>query len=238
MKDHVIDHFRLWLRAGLSGCEFAKSIAGKVKNVEFVSHVESAPPDPEVLNSYFDDCAQQEQAAFVLFPKIRFERELLPLLYKLGCDPRWEVQDHSTYEPYANVMFGLEWKTANGDVTDTMGFGPFGSMPVSRRAPYVALAAWPGGRSNPVRGKPPTPRARRGEVSFLDAAHGVLNGRYDRHWTETSTKVERLMAEPPDDARLYRKVAFSLSRASLSLCATGQRLGRYVLAADAPQPSA
>jgi hypothetical protein len=238
MNQPVIEHFRLWLRAGLSGCQFAKTIARKSKNIALITHDVPDPPEPERLNSFFDDCARSERAAFVLFPSIRFERELLPVLYQLGCDPRWEVRDHSTYEPYSNILYGLEWKTAGGDVTDTMGFGPFGAMPVSRRAPYVALAAWPGGRSNALRGTPPTPAARRGQVSFLDAAHGLDDKRYQRQWSDTTTTIAELMIEPPDDAKIYRKVAFSLSRASLSLCATGQRLGRYVLAADAPQPSA
>ena len=30
-----------------------------------------------------------------------------------------------------------------------MGLAPFGTMPVTRRAPYVCLATWPGGHDNP-----------------------------------------------------------------------------------------
>lgn len=234
MKHPVINHFRLWLQAGLSGCQFAKSIAGKAKNIDFIVHREPGPPEPQAVNAYFDHCANVERAAFIIFPKIRHERAILPLLYKLGCDPRWEVHDRSTHEPYSNVLFGLEWKTVNGDVTDTMGFGPFGAMPVSRRAPYVALAAWPGGRSNPMRGTPPTPKARSGQVSFLDAAHEIRHATYQRQWRETETKIATLMKEPPDDARLYRNVAFSLSRVGLAFCATARPPERRAMTAAAP----
>jgi hypothetical protein len=89
-------------------------------------------------------------------------------------------------------------------------------MPVPRRAPYFAIALWPGGKRNPERGIKPTPRARPGEVSFLDAEHTLKHEVYERMWTETEKAVADLMIAPPDTPRLYRKVAFVLTATAAS----------------------
>jgi hypothetical protein len=105
----------------------------------------------------------------------------------------------------------MDWTTKNGDTSEAMGFAPFLSMPVPRRAPYVAIATWPGGRANPFRGQGSTPSARPGVVSFLDARHGMDEAEYEAYWAETIDRVTTLMAVPPDDARLYRRAAFVIS---------------------------
>lgn len=60
-------------------------------------------------------------------------------------------------------MIGVEWQIGNGCVTSVMGLAPFATMPVTRRAPYVCLAAWPGGHDNPH-----WTRHLEGIVHFLD----------------------------------------------------------------------
>jgi hypothetical protein len=76
-----------------------------------------------------------------------------------------------------------------GDISDAMGFAPLPWMPVTRRSPYFAIAAWPGGRGNTERGTPPTPKPRRGEVSFLDATHSFGHDEYAKPWDETMASV-------------------------------------------------
>ena len=96
----------------------------------------------------------------------------------------------------------------SGVISETMGFAPFASVPVPRRAPYVAIATWPGGRSNPFRGQDLTPPSRTGQVSFLDAPHGMEAADHEQRWHATVGRVTTLMSVPPDDASLYRRTAF------------------------------
>lgn len=88
-------------------------------------------------------------------------------------------------------------------------------MPVPRCAPYVAIGMWPGARANSHRAVPPTPPAKDGRVSFLDAAHSLELEPYQRTWASTTAAVRELMVWPPDKASLYRDVAFVLSTSAV-----------------------
>jgi len=212
LKAAIHKHFRQWLRSG-TGCGFAASVA-KSGRVAYESHDEM-PFVPD-LDTRFEDYGARELAAIVLFPFVTSEAALVDVLTALRADsPRWKVKRRGNGAA-GTVMVGVEWSTANGDVSDTMGFAPLASMPVPRRAPYFAIAAWPGARSNPERGKKPTPRARPGEVSFLDASHGLTHDDYVALWARTESTVADLMVMPADDAKLYRKVAFVFSAAAAS----------------------
>jgi len=136
---------------------------------------------------------------------------VVDLLTVLQANPRWSLRRGLKTSPLGGVLIGLEWITGSGDTSEVMGFAPFPTMPVPRRSPYVALATWPGGRSNPFRGTGSTPPARPGVVSFLDAPHGLGYDAYEGRWKATSERVTELMSIPPDDARLYRRATFVLT---------------------------
>lgn len=207
--DHELDmHFRAWLRAGMTGCLYARTLASKVGSLAVEAHV--VAPATSLLDRRLDDHAGGSRAAVFVFPFITSEQGLVELLNELHASSRWRVR-RAGPSPSGAVLVGLEWTTARGDVSDTMGFAPFPHMPVPRRAPYVAIATWPGGRANELRGMPPTPRARPGQVSFLDAAHDLGQEQYERAWRTTEATIASLMHVPPDDARRYRRVAFTLS---------------------------
>jgi hypothetical protein len=204
------EHFRTWLRAGMTGCEFAKLLPAKAGRVAIELHLDATLAPTDWLNSAFDEYAKSDRAVIAVFPLIVTELAFVEFLNALDADSRWALRRRSKLSPTGGVLVGLEWTTAAGDISDTMGFAPFASMPVPRRAPYVAIATWPGGRSNPFRGRTPTPPGRAGEVSFLDAAHGFDQKQYEDHWAKTVTRVATLMSVPPDDASLYRRSAFVL----------------------------
>ncbi|MCW5807007.1 MAG: hypothetical protein KIT31_31900 [Deltaproteobacteria bacterium] len=168
-------------------------------------------PDVDHLNTVLDRYGRLGLTAVVLLPFLTCEEELAGVLSGLRADPaqRWRLRDHGR-TARGEVRIGLEWTTEQGDVSDAMGFAPLPWMPVPRRAPYFAIALWPGGRRNAERGTPPTPRARGREVSFLDAEHGFAHGEYVATWEKTAARVGGLMKAPPDDAALYRRVAFVL----------------------------
>jgi hypothetical protein len=141
-----------------------------------------------------DSCVYQRNS-----PRIATEVAFVEFLNALGTDSRWKVRRRPKASPTGGVLVGLEWTTGLGDISETMGFAPFASMPVPRRAPYVAIATWPGGRSNPFRGRGSTPAGRSGEVSFLDASHGFDEDQYEALWADTAAGVALLMSVPPDD---------------------------------------
>jgi hypothetical protein len=207
----VGEHFRLWLRAGMTGCEFAKLLSGKVGRVAVEHHIDADLPPTDWLNNAFDEHARFDRAVIAVFPRIATEVSFVEFLNALGTDSRWKVRRRSKPSPTGGVLVGLEWTTGSGEISETMGFAPFASMPVPRRAPYVAIATWPGGRSNPFRGRGSTPAGRPGEVSFLDASHGFDEVQYETMWADTTARVASLMSVPPDDPKLYRRAAFVIS---------------------------
>jgi hypothetical protein len=192
----------------MTGCEFARLLAGKSGRVAVEVHVDAELPSTSWLNNAFDEHAKAARAVIAVFPSIANEIGLVEFLNALGGDARWKIRRRSKIAPNGGSLVGLEWVTGSGDVTETMGFGPFATMPVPRRAPYVAIAAWPGGRANPFRGTGSTPPGRPGEVSFLDVSHGYDQEWYETLWAETTAGVASLMSTPPDDPRLYRHAAF------------------------------
>lgn len=212
--NEAIDHFKWWLQVQATGCIFAASLA-KAGRIAYEPH--SDTPRVDDLNTNFDLYGARGLTAIVLLPFITTEAGLVDVLSGLRAgSQRWKLRARGQ-SPTGNALVGVEWTTANGDISDAMGFAPLPSMPVPRRAPYFAIAAWPGGQLNPERGIKPTPRARAGEVSFLDAAHTFKHDLYENMWTGTEKAVADLMIAPRDDARLYRKVAFVLSPSAASM---------------------
>jgi hypothetical protein len=201
------DYFRLLLRAGMTGCQFAKKLAAMQGRMAVETH--PAVPDAALLDRILDEHASANRSVIVVLPSIRDPASLVAVLNTLcTTSPRWRIRRRKVTSPAGDVCLGLEWTTYEGNVSDLMGFAPFPTMPIPRRAPYVAIAAWPGGRANPFRGAPPTPPGHGNQVSFLDAAHDFDADEYARRWARSVEVVSALMALPPDDARLYRRTAF------------------------------
>ena len=211
--NEATEHFKWWLQMQATGCIFAALLA-KAGRIAYEPH--SDTPQVDDLNTNFDLYGQRGLTAIVLLPFVVTEPGIVGVLSGLrDGSQRWKVRDRGRSAD-GNILVGLEWITANGNISDAMGFAPLPSMPVPRRAPYFAIAVWPGGQRNPERGIKPTPRARPGEVSFLDAEHTLKHDVYENMWTETEKAVAALMIAPPDNPRLYRKVAFVLTAAAAS----------------------
>jgi hypothetical protein len=217
------DHVRLWLRAGLSGCEFARRLAGKADRVVVELYADATVPSTTKLNKALDAHAAAERTVIVVFPLVVDEQQLVDLLATLLTDTRWRVRDGGKTSPSGGAIVGLEWTTSAGDISDVMGLGPFATMPVPRRTPHVALAIWPGARCNPFRGSGPTPPAHAKRVSFLDASHGFALSDYEELYRVTSEQVGNLMTVPPDDASLYRRAGFVLSADGIAKLRTAVR---------------
>lgn len=196
---------RRWLAGGFTGCRFAQSFARDHMMMIDIDGV----AQPELIDQAFDFAARQHRPGIAVFPAIRTEDQLLDQLRTLQRSERWtlsriQVDGLET----AELLIGLTWRTSEGRSSSPMGFGPFSTMPATRRAPYVCLATWPGGHDNPHRKK-----YREPAVDFLDAKppRPLTADQYKSMWDESVAKTGEILAEQQDSPSFYRQVAYRLS---------------------------
>lgn len=211
-----VEHFRNWLHRKMTGCLFASELAAAGAISYQVILPDFSKEELPGVAKFIDESAVAHRSAILLFPHLRSAEQLAPLLQILAVDRRWTVSRVDwkvTREEQVGrecVLVGVDWTTSTGDTSSAMGFAPLGSMPVTRRAPYFALALWSGGHENPYKKTP----AKR--VGFIDAAHSLTKAKHDRRWIETEELVQRLLADPADDAAVFRRVAFCLEASAVS----------------------
>lgn len=203
------DHVSTWLARGFTGCRFAASFAS---NDQMLFGVFDDVSEPDRLDKLLDAAAAAQLPAVVVLPSVRTESDLLGQLAVLAKGDRWRV----TKEAVATLMtddllIGIQWRTCSGRTSLPMGFGPFATMPVTRRAPYVCLATWPGSHQNPHRTK-----YHEAIVDFLDSAPAasLRKPEYRKLWDASTARTRELLSDPADDASFYRRVAFRLSPAA------------------------
>jgi hypothetical protein len=210
-EDRHADHFREWLRHGMSGCWFARRLASQGSTNPRVAYWTRLGPllrsDVPALDALLDQSATRGHFFVALFPYARSAEDIAQLVRTLARSERWKCRRVEWRKHARNecVLVGITWQTREGLPTSVMGFAPLGAMPVTRRAPIVALALWPGPHANPFR------QDKRGPViGFVDGAHGLNAVTYDSVWADTKASVQSLLAEPPEDAARLREAAFCL----------------------------
>ena len=211
------DHLRQWLAKGMTGCQLAKLIAQKNDRIVTATFAGLAPE--EDISRLFDAGARGHLPVIAIFTDIRTEDALVEQLGVLARGPRWRfTREHPEGLVTNDVMVGIEWQIREGLASSPMGFAPFGTMPVTRRAPYACVAAWPGEHENPS-----WTRYDERIVHFLDtdlAALKLTKAKY-RSLTKASTDATNtLLSELHDDARYYRRTAFRLSAATAAALST------------------
>ncbi|MEZ4297235.1 MAG: hypothetical protein R3B70_19880 [Polyangiaceae bacterium] len=220
-EDRATQHFIGWL-SRVSGCEFASIYA---RNIERKSHraskailcttaLEDLTSD-DLLDAeqLIDRAAKEKQFALMLFPRLRTAEDIAGLLLSLASHPRWRCSRVAwrKHPRDADQLLSLNWITADGTPSSAIGFAPIGSMPVTRRAPYVAIALWSGGHENPYRAdKAPSPT-----IGLVDYPVSMKRDEYENLWSGTRACVEDLLRDPPEDGWHLQKVSFCLPRSSL-----------------------
>lgn len=199
------DHFREWLRRSLSGCAFAAAAAGRRRGIVYYTVRGSLSVD--IVNAFIDTAEARDLFAVVLFPWIRWPAELTSYLGALRLHPRWTITTATGRQlrPDGAVDICIEWTTSGGYRSSVMGFAPIGTMPVTRRAPYYALALWPGGHKNPRF----TPRDA-SKVGFIDAVLDLSDESYASTMLSSKERTAALLGSPPEAAPPLREVAFCL----------------------------
>lgn len=207
----VVGVMRKYLIHGPTGCGFAAIYAatpGAIQWGVWSGTASSASPHA-ALSALFTSAAKLERPGIAVFPGLRTAEDIAELLAELAGKPGWWLSSASWGKKYprTDALVSLWWRTPGGLRTSVMGFAPLGSMPVTRRAPFVALAAWTGPKLNPqksskMKADPPD------EVGFVDMR--ILNPEtHDSTWDTTRTRVQELKALTQEGAALPA-VAFCL----------------------------
>ena len=200
----------------LTRCHFAPAhvkgqvVAGPPVTAVFAGEIERE--DVAIVDDALNHSAEEGVVAILVFPELRTAEDIARLIDVLAAGERWRVTlpprgDH----PYDDALVGLWWTTPAGDKTSVMGLAPLGEMPVTRRAPHVALIAWCGPHLNEH--TPPT--AREGEVGLVSMPlPEVLRDpeAYKAAWKKTRADVRAATSFPRDGAARPH-LAFSLPAA-------------------------
>lgn len=213
-SDHVsILQFRRWLGASMSGCRFAAALARDPSRIAFYVGVEEMrESELSRLSDFLDDTEKLKRVAILLFPRLRSPNDIIARLDTLTLEPRWSRASVSWREhPREDTeLVGLTWTTTQNLRSDAMGFAPLGTMPVSRRAPYVAIALWAGGHDNPH-------FVKAGErVGFTDIANDFSADTHKKMWDATEERTRELLHDPPEDIVRLRRVAFCVPRSDIA----------------------
>ena len=144
--------------------------------------------------------------AIVLFPSVRTPTDLAHTLAALCKEPRWQLGEESWpkgRERPDSVALSLTWKTSSGDVSDAMGVAPLGTMPVTRRTPYMAIVVWGGSHLN-------SHIRKTDRVGVASAPTGLDKADHSRLMKITDERVRELLREPGEDPEWLRRVGFIL----------------------------
>lgn len=174
-----------WLRAGMTGCEFARVFAkapapGEIRPV-IVRNALSAPSVADILEPILLKAAGEHAAVLAIFPDLRYDEEVADLATAFSAHRSWTVWEPK-WAPDAkrdDVLVALDWTTPSKHLSNALGLGPLGTMPTTRRAPFVGLVVWPGAHENPYRD------VQYKRVGVADMKHSLAKGKHDIYWDQS-----------------------------------------------------
>lgn len=205
--------FLKWLRLGMSGCGFAQQLADEAKGLLWLSTLSVLDDeDIEVFERILDNATEKKAVVVAVLPSLRTHDDVVELVTSLARRPRWTA----TTRQYACAVDGcsaleLVWSSTEDWCATVMGFAPFGEMPISRRAPHVALAISAGGKNNKFfnLGEP-------GRVNMAHARHDLNEAKHRTTWRKTEADVAALFSDPPEDSKALRRISFCLPDVALA----------------------
>jgi hypothetical protein len=193
-----------WLRAGITGCEFARVFAtqpapGEVRPV-VIRNALAEPPVADILQPILLKAAEEHAAVLAIFPDLRHDEEVADLAASLSRHPSWTLSEPQWPMDARrdDVLVALEWATPSQHVSNALGLGPLGSMPITRRSPLVGLVVWPGAHENPHRD------VRYKRVGVADMKHSLSKAKHNTFWEKSQqnkvayTSEERVTAARHD----------------------------------------
>lgn len=185
-----------WLRVpSFSGCRFVQQLVSTEQ-----ARADFAPLGPEVpsrLSRHLTTCASLGKVAIAAFPTIADEGGICELIEHLSTADGWKCAEVPW--PGERLMVAVRWRTGEGRWSKAMGIAPLLSMPPTRRAPYVALAVWPG----------EAVRSREPDVAFIDIPTPFATEQEHKQALHvTEAEVKGILGDEASES--WREVAFSL----------------------------
>jgi hypothetical protein len=218
-----VEDLRRWIERMGTGCGFAQALARRALVHYLVVPEGLTPESVRAINAGLDAAAAEKKTAAIVFPELHTSNDIADAVRALRSDPRWSAQwvASETRGPRRFGLLRLAWRTlaANGRETSAMGLAPLRHMPLTRRAPYVAIVLWPGGRENR---RAPLPTSPREPVGLINAAHGMDDETYEKHRSGTRIEVKSMLKHDREDTlsmrELLRDVAFRLPLGAIVRC--------------------
>lgn len=157
--------------------------------------------------SFFDRAASELRVAILLAPEAKGDDATAALLRILAEHPRWDIAaELELARDGTEVGVRMTWQTSAGQITDAMGFAPSAYMPMTRRAPHLALAAWTGAYENPNRKHRDPRRVIIGDAPPPDGGDYAVTMERTRESSRTLTAPDEI------ERKHLRRLAFRLDR--------------------------
>lgn len=212
MADEIDQMFK-WLSREHVGCRFAMHLTRGDNRNRWKSICGNQPKtnsDVDLLESTLSEaCTESTDAVIVIFKDTELLQDLTDLIRILCEHSSWTCHEEKFPAPTLagrnRVGLGLRWKMPNNAQSFVLGFGPFGFLPPTRRAPYTALTL-PVCSVGEFRGGD-----TENERHLCDMANEAFNTRekWDGVWKSTTQLKAELIEEHDSDAA-KAKVTFSL----------------------------
>ena len=216
-----------WLRANITGCAFARAFATEPHpdvasptatprtpggiSLTAIRSPFGDPPLGDLLQAQLNRAAENHAALLVIFPTLRYEEEIAKLARLLAShfawrvwEPKWESEQRD------DLLLALDWVTPTNHISNALGFAPSGSMPVTRRSPFVSMVIWPGGHENKFR------NVTYKRVGVADMKHELSQATYDQYWSASEDNKARHTADE-DVSAARHDVSFCLRSSVRSL---------------------
>ncbi len=217
-REGIADHFGSWLKTTLTGCHFAASLTKARRWTPLVWMNAHGAALVNALDLLIEEASTGGHFTVLILPKVRTEGQLVEALDTLiRHSTRWTAFDCTEEGAVGDLIaMDLRWRNSESECCSAMGLGPFATMPVTRRAPYPALAIWGGSRLNSYRKKP---------HEFVGV--GDMNPEMDEkpYAAANSATLDRVKALRAlhDEARPKTGVTFYLSRAATASLTLAKR---------------
>ena len=170
-----------WLKSDCCPCLFPRAIHRRLA----LTTVRRTDEIVSLLEGAFASAAESQKFALVILPGIDDADSLAQVLVRLAQAPRWTCREVTCGEGLLSLE--MLWETESGPRSNAVGLGPFGFMPVTRRAPLTCLGLWPSAHANAFRKKiQPT-------VGLADTGHDLTRERYDDIFQKTRLKTGELV---------------------------------------------